>query len=115
MGIIPPPGINSPSPGISQRAWERIRRPPEIVYRIGTTMLIRKGGDLQYSEITPKSVYFNRRQFLAAAPAAFLAGRAARAAALGNVSKSPLSTTEPVTDPKYVKTYNNFYEFGTAK
>src|SRR5689334_3741223 len=78
-------------------------------------MLIKKGGDLRYSDITPKSVYFNRRQFLAAAPAAFLATRAARAAALGAVAKSPFSTTEPVTDAKYVKSYNNFYEFGTAK
>src|ERR1051326_7506974 len=78
-------------------------------------MLIKKGGDLRYSDITPKSVYFNRRQFLMAAPAAFVAGRTAQAAKLENLGKSPLSTTEPVTDPKYVTTYNNFYEFGTSK
>src|SRR4051794_17777254 len=78
-------------------------------------MLIKKGGDLRYSEITPKSVYFNRRQFLMAAPAAFLAARTARAAKLPNVGKSPFSTTEPVTAQKYAESYNNFYEFGTQK
>ena len=78
-------------------------------------MLIKKRGELRYSDITPKSVYFNRRQFLMAAPAAFLAARAAGAAALPNLAKSPFSTTETVTPAKYVTTYNNFYEFGTSK
>jgi sulfoxide reductase catalytic subunit YedY len=78
-------------------------------------MLIKKGGELRYSDITPKSVYFNRRQFLAAASGALLATGAAHAAKLPNVGKSPLSTTEPPTDPKYTTTYNNFYEFGTSK
>src|SRR5689334_11404439 len=78
-------------------------------------MLIKKGGELRYSDVTPKSVYFNRRQFLTAVPAAFLAARTARAAKLANVGKSPFSTTEPVTEAKYVTTYNNFYEFGTSK
>jgi sulfoxide reductase catalytic subunit YedY len=78
-------------------------------------MLIKQGGDLRYSDITPKSVYVNRRQFLMAAPAAFLAARAAQAAKLAGLPKSPFSTTEPVTDAKYVTTYNNFYEFGTSK
>ena len=40
-------------------------------------MLIKKAPDFRYSEITPKSVYLNRRKFLAAAPAAFLAAREA--------------------------------------
>jgi sulfoxide reductase catalytic subunit YedY len=78
-------------------------------------MLIKKGGELRHSDITPKSVYFNRRQFLMAAPAAFLAARTAGAAKLANLAKSPFSTTEPVTADKYVTTYNNFYEFGTSK
>jgi len=58
-------------------------------------MLIKKGGDLRYSDITPKSVYFNRRQFLAGVPAAFLGLRAANAAKLAAV-KSQSSTTEAV-------------------
>jgi sulfoxide reductase catalytic subunit YedY len=78
-------------------------------------MLIKKGGDLRYSDITPKSVYFNRRQFLAAAPAAFLAARTASAAKIANVGKSKFSTTEPVTEARHVLSYNNFYEFGTSK
>ncbi len=79
-------------------------------------MLIRKSGDLRYSEITPKSVYVNRRQFLVAVPAAFLAARAARGATkLAVAAKSPFSTSEPVTSPNVVTRYNNFYEFGTDK
>src|SRR3954463_15070757 len=78
-------------------------------------MLIKKGGEPRYSDITPKSVYFNRRQFLGAIPAALIAARAARGAQLPNIAKSPLSTTEPPTDAKYTTTYNNFYEFGTSK
>jgi len=78
-------------------------------------MLIRKPGDLRYSDITPKAVYLNRRAFLAAIPAAFVAARSARAAALNGVTKSPLSTTEAVTPPNVATRYNNFYEFGTSK
>jgi sulfoxide reductase catalytic subunit YedY len=80
-------------------------------------MLIKKADDYRYSEITPKSVYLNRRGFLAAAPAAFLATRAlaAPAPALGNLAKSPFSTTEAVTSKQIVTNYNNFYEFGTSK
>src|SRR6266581_3710752 len=33
-------------------------------------MLIKKPGDIPYSEVTPKSVYMNRRNFLAGVPAA---------------------------------------------
>jgi methionine sulfoxide reductase catalytic subunit len=78
-------------------------------------MLIKKGGELRYSDVTPKSVYFNRRQFLAAAPAALLAARTASAAKLPNVTPGKYSTNEPVTDHKHVTSYNNFYEFGTSK
>lgn len=78
-------------------------------------MLIRKSGDLRYSDITPKAVYLNRRAFLAAIPAAFAATRSARATALNGVTKSPFSTTEPVTPANVATRYNNFYEFGTSK
>ncbi len=85
-------------------------------------MLIKKPADFRYSQITPKSAYLNRRRFLAAAPAAFLAGREllspsrqALAAKLENVAKSPLSTTEKQNTLKEVTSYNNFYEFGTGK
>jgi sulfoxide reductase catalytic subunit YedY len=79
-------------------------------------MLIKKAGDLQYSEITPKPVYLNRRQLLVGVPAALIAGRALRGAApLPNVGKSTLSTSEKVTSPDITTRYNNFYEFGTQK
>jgi sulfoxide reductase catalytic subunit YedY len=79
-------------------------------------MLIRKPADIRCSEVTPKSVYLNRRKFLAAIPAAFLAGRRLLAGTKLNVaSRSPLSTNEPVNPYEHVSTYNNFYEFGTSK
>src|ERR1035438_2154049 len=80
-------------------------------------MLIRKPGDIPYSEVTPKAVYLNRRAFLAGVPGALLAARPARAGTkLPNLVKSPLSTTgETTTQYKDVTTYNNYYEFGTQK
>lgn len=81
-------------------------------------MLISKPADLRYSEITPKSVYLNRRRFLAGVPAAFLGARAARAQAgakLPDLVKSPFSTTEKPNTYNDVTHYNNFYEFGTSK
>jgi sulfoxide reductase catalytic subunit YedY len=86
-------------------------------------MLIKKPADIRYSEITPKSVYLNRRKFLAAAPAAFLGARellspSRRALAgtkLTNLAKSPFSITEKQNTYQEVTTYNNFYEFGTQK
>jgi sulfoxide reductase catalytic subunit YedY len=77
-------------------------------------MLIRKPADIPYSEITPKSLYLNRRKFLAAA--GFLAaGRAAFAGPTLPVRKSPFSTDEKQTPRQDVTHYNNFYEFGTGK
>jgi sulfoxide reductase catalytic subunit YedY len=86
-------------------------------------MLIKQADDLRYSEVTPKSLYFNRRQFLAGVPAGFLAGRellspSRRALADTtklNAVKSPLSTTESATGKDDVTHYNNYYEFGTGK
>jgi methionine sulfoxide reductase catalytic subunit len=79
-------------------------------------MLIKKPASLSYSEVTPKAVYLDRRKFLAAIPAAFLAGRQLLAGTkLANVGKSQFSTTEKQNSYKDVSTYNNFYEFGTGK
>src|SRR5271165_6206375 len=92
-------------------------------------MLIKKADDIPSSEITPKSLYLNRRKFLAGAA---LAGAAAATgvglreivspstvALAGNkidgIQKSPLSTTETVTPYKDVTNYNNYYEFSTEK
>jgi methionine sulfoxide reductase catalytic subunit len=90
-------------------------------------MLIKPGTAIPSSEITPKAMYLRRREFLQAASGAAVAATAAfappavrRAAAqngrkLSNVHKSPFSTTEPLNDYEDITTYNNFYEFGTAK
>jgi|SRR5271157_1023080 len=92
-------------------------------------MLIKRGSDIPWSEITPKSVYMNRRKFLvgvSAAGASLAAGRklldvisprvtAFAASKLSVASRSPFSTTEQVTLFNDVTHYNNFYEFGTDK
>jgi sulfoxide reductase catalytic subunit YedY len=79
-------------------------------------MLIKKPADIRYSEVTPKQVYLNRRNFLAGIPAAFLGARELLAGTkLANVGKSKLSTDEKPNTYKDVSTYNNYYEFGTDK
>src|SRR5438270_12248494 len=90
-------------------------------------MLIKKATDIPYSEITPKSVYLNRRKFLSAtglAGAAGIAGRqlwdfvepaAVSAGTKLSTVKGPFSTTEKITPYKDVTHYNNFYEFVTDK
>ncbi len=90
-------------------------------------MLIRKPSDVSSSEITSKSVYANRRQFMAAAAAtagvAALEGRRllhpglqVQAATKLPTVKSPLSTTGVTpTSLKDITSYNNYYEFGTGK
>ena len=92
-------------------------------------MLIKKSPDILSSEITPKSLYLNRRRFLAGAAmagAAAAAGFAFRELSspsliteanskIDGLQKSPLSTTEPQTPFKDVSSYNNFYEFSTDK
>jgi sulfoxide reductase catalytic subunit YedY len=94
-------------------------------------MLIKKAPDIPSSEITPKSLYLNRRKFLAGtaiAGAAAAAGIGLRelaspsvtAVADGNskingIQKSPFSTNEAITPYKDVTNYNNYYEFSTDK
>jgi sulfoxide reductase catalytic subunit YedY len=76
-------------------------------------MLIGRPNPIPSSEITPESLYLNRRQFIgkgakaltvaAAAPAVLVACDRADAA------------QEELTPHELVTTYNNFYEFGVAK
>lgn len=70
------------------------------------------------SEITPRSLYLKRRQFLATAAAgagaALLGASGANAEAL-SAAKSNFTVDEPLTPLKDVTTYNNFYEFGMEK
>ena len=90
-------------------------------------MLIKKATDIRSSEITPKNLYLNRRQFLAGAAIAGAAtGLGLRelvspstTVLAGNkidgIKKSPFSTTETITPYKDVTNYNNYYEFSTDK
>ena len=92
-------------------------------------MLIKKAADIRSSEIPPRSLFLNRRKFLAGAA---LAGASAATgmglrelispsttALAGNkidgIKKSTFSTSETITPYKDVTTYNNYYEFGTEK
>jgi methionine sulfoxide reductase catalytic subunit len=92
-------------------------------------MLIKKADHIRSSEITPKSLYLNRRKFLAGAA---VAGAAAAIAAgtretlfpssavfagnkINGLQKSPFSTTETITPYNDVTHYNNYYEFSTEK
>ncbi len=95
-------------------------------------MLIGKPADISSSEITPKSLSLNRRNFLAGMAAAGAAAVTAVAfsdladlvnpsyiaeanAKIDGLQKSPFSTTEKETPYKDVTNYNNFYEFSTDK
>ena len=92
-------------------------------------MLIKNAADIPSSEITPKSLYLNRRKFLAGAA---MAGAATVVATsipdlisptttvladtkFQNLQKSSFSTTEKITPFKDVSNYNNYYEFSTDK
>jgi sulfoxide reductase catalytic subunit YedY len=90
---------------------------------------MRQCGNLTRAEITPKSVYLNRRQILRAmglAGAAVVGSKVLSHLAFPPLSvnagtrlnvtvKSPFSTTEKINSFEDVTHYNNFYEFGTDK
>jgi sulfoxide reductase catalytic subunit YedY len=88
-------------------------------------MLIKKPAEIRPSEITSKTNYLNRRQFIRAgsiAGASLVAGSAlaavvpeGRRAKLPDVDDSDLSTSEEPNSYEDITTYNNFYEFGTGK
>ncbi|MFV0303840.1 MAG: protein-methionine-sulfoxide reductase catalytic subunit MsrP [Paracoccus sp. (in: a-proteobacteria)] len=69
---------------------------------------------LNWSDVTPKADFLDRRRFLAlgAATGASLIGGAALAL---TARPSPLSTTEAPNSLEEITNYNNFYEFGTGK
>ncbi|KAB7739677.1 protein-methionine-sulfoxide reductase catalytic subunit MsrP [Parvibaculum sedimenti] len=82
-------------------------------------MLIGKKPDIASSEITPKSLWLDRRRFITGAAALGIGVALPREAANAGTlkfTKSPLSTKgEELTSLKDVTGYNNFYEFGTDK
>jgi len=91
-------------------------------------MLIKKAEDVKSSDITPRELYFNRRQFLLSASAAavstgvvlsgadWLAPRkAAGDEKFVGLKKSSYSIKEKQNSFKEITTYNNFYELGPDK
>ena len=98
-------------------------------------MLIKRPNDIQPSEITPRSIFCDRRRFMrdsaGLATAAMLGGglsllgpRAAGALAadenatgpkLEGVVESAYRVDEELTPYSDITSYNNFYEFGTDK
>jgi sulfoxide reductase catalytic subunit YedY len=89
-------------------------------------MLIKKAPDVRWSEITPEPIYLRRREFIQASALALgavgfgsLAGDSEAQGGglpkLPNVKPSRYSTTEKPNTYDDISSYNNFYEFGTAK
>lgn len=92
-------------------------------------MLVKRAPDLTYSDVTPKSVYTNRRNFLlgllvtTGAVAGWKKfsymlsgpGNGSVPTKLSGVIKGPYGTDEKQTPYNDVTHYNNFYEFGTDK
>ncbi|MFY9752634.1 MAG: protein-methionine-sulfoxide reductase catalytic subunit MsrP [Candidatus Acidiferrales bacterium] len=84
---------------------------------------------LTYADVTPKTTYANRRNFLLGLLATTGAvagwrkfedlmagpGKGSVPAPLSGYKKWPYSTTEAITPEKDVTHYNNYYEFGTDK
>lgn len=96
-------------------------------------MLIRRPSDISPAEITPESVYLNRRQWMKGAAglgALVLSGSAIGEPAhlapadpagptwlkaqVGKATAAP-NTQETLTPYQHITTYNNFYEFGYDK
>ncbi|HTY06098.1 MAG TPA: protein-methionine-sulfoxide reductase catalytic subunit MsrP [Gemmatimonadales bacterium] len=71
-------------------------------------MLIRRPTDIPSSEITPESLYWDRRRFLAAGAGALAAAALPRSARARGDDDKP-------TPYDVITTYNNYYEFGTDK
>jgi methionine sulfoxide reductase catalytic subunit len=70
--------------------------------------------DLNWSDVTPRADWMNRRQLLAASGAALAVGLPA-GRARANVPASRYSTDEEPNSFEDITSYNNFYEFGLGK
>lgn len=70
---------------------------------------------LGWSDVTPKSVFLNRRAVIAGAGAMAIAGGVGQAQAQVAASTSRFSTDEAPNTLEEITSYNNFYEFGTGK
>jgi methionine sulfoxide reductase catalytic subunit len=84
----------------------------------------KRASRVRASEITPKELYFNRREFLLSAGAGAVGALAGALtmgvdlAAAGDtlaIAKRVVTTTDPPSPLQTITTFNNFYEFGTDK
>jgi sulfoxide reductase catalytic subunit YedY len=75
------------------------------------------GPKLGWSDVTPKALFLNRRALIAGAGALVLSSPAVMRPAQAKITAaaSPFSTDEAPNTFEEITTYNNFYEFGTAK
>ncbi len=71
--------------------------------------------DLNWSDITPKEAFLNRRQLITTAGAVALGSIATTAMAGLTPRPSPYSTDAEPNSFEDITSYNNFYEFGTGK
>ena len=92
-------------------------------------MLVKRAPDLNYADVTPKSVYTNRRSFLRGllassgvvtgwkrfSPLLLGSGTGAVPVKLHGLARWPYSTSEKQTSYNDATSYNIFYEFGTGK
>ena len=82
---------------------------------------LKKRWEIPESEVTPESLYRQRREIIKAAGAiggALLLSSWSTANAsypVGDYRKGAISVDEEITDEEDVTAYNNFYEFGTDK
>jgi methionine sulfoxide reductase catalytic subunit len=84
-------------------------------------MLLKRPEDILSSEITPQSIYLNRRNFMRTAGIVAIGAFAGckadslEAQAKLQTTKRMVTTTEAQTSFEAITTYNNFYEFGSQK
>ncbi|NDR57955.1 protein-methionine-sulfoxide reductase catalytic subunit MsrP [Aliiruegeria sabulilitoris] len=71
--------------------------------------------DLNWSDVTPKAAWMNRRQLMMGASALAAGGIAGQALAGLGAVKSDYSTMEEPNPLEHITSYNNYYEFGTGK
>lgn len=84
------------------------------------SIIIQKASTIKSSEITPKSIYLDRRRFMqqALVSSALLTADAmlpAWAKKWPELKHSPYSSSDKLNSFEDITTYNNFYEFGTSK
>ena len=84
------------------------------------SIIIKKTSDIKSSEITPKSIYMDRRRFMQQAFASSLllgadAMLPAWAKRWPDLEQGPFNAADKVTSFEDITSYNNFYELGTSK